>query len=263
MALPLRVIEHDPEPALETPVPIPPLGLIDPKLAHTVAHDLRSPLTAIQMCAESLALDNDTGLRERHVAMILGQARAIAWALDDLVALADDASWRSEGPGPVDLGVTARSALTDLEHALTARGIRMTCQVGPRTLIAWGHESALRRAVRACTDAVGMIAPPDGEVLVASVRDQRGAQKGAVAMEVGAAYRSGDSARMRLPGLPWHRLPLLAAVRVIADHGGTLTEVRAPGYIAARLTLPCAPQPPDAGSSAPTHIGADASSPAQ
>lgn len=214
---------------------------VDSEFAHMLAHDLRSPLTAIQMSADALFAGTEAAARERYAALIAEQARSIAWSLEDLVALADCEAWRAAPRRAVDLSALAERCLAELAGLAEARGLRLLA--GPASeddVCAWGVEPALHLAARGCARAILGAAPPGTQVAASAQRaETTGPDRGAALTIRG---RHPDPARgLGAIALPWHRTPLLAAARIAHEHGGALRELREEDAFGLELTLPTSP----------------------
>lgn len=238
MALPLRVVDAV-SPArsrVEAVAPVITIPFIEPDLAHTIAHDLRSPLTAVQMCAESLAMSDDPQVRRRYSAIIAQQARAMAWALEDLVALADEQSWAAEEPGPVNLSLLVQKALDDLATLVASREIKVELDFPAAGLGAFGHEGALAQMIRACVHVMVSVTPAAGTMIGegAKVADD----PSRVYLALVAEGLPLGLARPGSVSLPWHRLSLLTAARLVRAHEGELFDLHGPDALGVRLELP-------------------------
>jgi K+-sensing histidine kinase KdpD len=191
--------------------------LIDPALAHTLAHDLRSPLTVINLSAELLCSTRDQERQQRYAQAISEQARAISWALENLLTLADDDVWRSASVVDVDLRVVAERCIEEMRGAADARGISVDLAPGAAAVVE-GAADALHQALRGCLQAVVMAAPTAGSVIVEFVEDDWD-DEGRIAVRIASR---GDGVSAPLP-LPWHRLSLRAACHLITCHRGSLS----------------------------------------
>lgn len=191
--------------------------LIDRTLAHTLAHDLRSPLTVINLSTELLCSAGDEARQQRYAQAIAEQARAISWALENLLTLADDDVWRSASVVEVDLKAVAQRCLDDLRGIAGARGISLDLACSAPAVVE-GAPDALHQALRGCLQAVILAAPAGGCVLIEFGEDDSDTQQ-CIAIRIAS---QGGAVATPLP-LPWHRLCLRAACHLIACHDGTLS----------------------------------------
>ena len=218
-------------------VPAPQsLPLIDEAFAHTIAHDLRSPLTAIQMCAESLMLGGDPSVREKYAAVIAEQAKSIARSLEDLVAVADGHAGNDDKRLRLDLGQMAEECLDELSGISAARDVTVFIDAPRGTHPVEMMDRGLRQAIRGCAQALICTVPAGCELLVEASGDEGGETVSLCLIGRDGAAVPGD----RLEGLelPWHRLSLLTASRLIEMHGGSVSELREPGALGLRIVLP-------------------------
>ena len=219
---------------------VPVDALIEEQFAHTIAHDLRSPLTTIQMCAETLSMSDDVSLRQRYASIIAEQARAIAWSLENLVTLADDPACRGHEWGAFSLNDALVGCLDELESMAQAREITVVREIPPYAVRISGYQSGIRLALRGCAQVMVALVPAHHE-LTAAIRGPQDAAGDASIVTVSLlAHSAQESGHDRLAALnmPWHRLSLLSAARLIDEHGGLLTEIREQGTIGLQMTLP-------------------------
>lgn len=217
--------------------------LIDSKFAHTIAHDLRSPLTAIQMCADALSASEDSLLRQKYATVIAEQAKSIAWSLENLVTIADDDLWQENEKGTVNIAELVRESLDELRVVAESRQIDVRWESLPRELWAQGVEMALYQALRGCVHVMLTAGAPGTELLVTGdVGDTDGPGEGMASLSLIVRMPSAPSSQP-LEGieLPWRRVTLPAAVRIIREHGGTVHEVRGADALGLKILLPAAP----------------------
>lgn len=243
MVAPLIIPRSRTEPARGGPSGSAPAGAppVDSEFAHTLAHDLRSPLTAIQMSADALCVATEARARERYAALIAEQARAIAWSLEDLVALADCEAWRATPRRAVDLAALAERCVEEVAGLAAARGLGLPAVPAPEEdVCAWGVEPALHLAARACARAVLGASPPGAQVATFAHQAETTGGGRAVALTV-RGHHPAPPGSLEAIALPWHRTPLLAAARIADEHGGALGELREPDAIGLELILPACP----------------------
>lgn len=225
-----------PQPAGSHPSDAPP---VDSEFAHMLAHDLRSPLTAIQMSADALFAGAEAPAQERYAALIAEQARAIAWSLEDLVALADCETWRATPRRRVDLAALAERCLEELAGLATARDITLLPASGRDAICALGVEPALHQAVRGCARVLIGAAPAGAQVRAAADTSTASDTDRPALLSLTVSYpRAHPPERLDAITLPWDRTPLLAATRIIHEHGGVIRDVRETHVLGLQLVLP-------------------------
>ena len=229
-------------------VPLPELlggRLIDSDFAHSVAHDLRSPLTVIHMCAEMLVSIQDPAQQEKYALVIAEQATAMAWALENLVTLADDTVWSGADREQVDLADVVRQSLDDLEHMMRARGVtvRFAEPAGPAPVE--GVLSGLHQAVRACLQVLLSVTPTHGYVGIAVEGPQpaNGDQPASLLTLTSHAREALSVTVSDSLDLPWHRMPLRAASHLFNAHGGAVMPLRESGRVGLQVLLPAGAPP--------------------
>lgn len=255
MATPPEVMVEAALPALQsTRRPDGPHPLaIDCGLAHSVAHDIRSPLTAIQLCAETLSATDDPSLRHKYAVVIAEQARAIAWCLESLVALADAQEGHQRRLAPVNLTVVVDEALTEMDAVLATRGIRVVREYSGVARYALGVSCWLRQAVRGCLQAVFSVTPPGSCIWVTVDRPADAEAMPSFAAVTMVAGVGGAAAAGQLVEIPWRRLSMMAATRLARLQGGRVREVRVSRGTGLELIMPVvdpaltgsAAEPPD------------------
>lgn len=196
---------------------------IDRDFAHMLAHDLRSPLTAIQMAAEILAERDDPRLRTRLAGVVSDQARTIAWGLESLVMLADEERLQHATMEPLDLTAVLRGAAADLSSLSDSRQVATTLITASEPVMVAGVEHALRHAVRCVLHVLVSITPPGGQVTARLIAAPPDAPSDGTTLTILAeAPEAGPGLPVDSSGLPWHRLPLLSVCSLIAQHGGVV-----------------------------------------
>jgi hypothetical protein len=200
---------------------------------------MRTPLTAIQMCAELLATRDDPRQRARYAAVIAEQARSMTWSLENLVALADDLDEPQADLHSVDLVRVASACAADLETFAEARKVTIETPPPPARLEAPGREWALSQAMRACMQVLLALTREGGALRVgAQERDGRAEVALVIAGPAGEGSAEDRPDGMDALDLPWNRLSLLTAGKLVAQHGGQLCELRGPGGMGLRMVLP-------------------------
>ncbi|GAB2871008.1 two-component system sensor histidine kinase CreC [Pseudoduganella ginsengisoli] len=96
------------------------------RLMHTLAHELKSPIAAIQVSAELLQEPMPDGERQRFLANILEQNTRQKQLIDKLLALVRvEQQQRLEQAAPVELRALCAAVAGDFAGALAARGVRL------------------------------------------------------------------------------------------------------------------------------------------
>ncbi|NSW57282.1 MAG: HAMP domain-containing histidine kinase [Armatimonadetes bacterium] len=221
----------------EAPADFP---VIDSRFAHALAHEIRSPLTAIQMCAETLGTSHSQDMKCRYCGIIVDQAQFIAWALDDLITLADAALWIRSEHREVDLTELAERSIHEIARLAESRGVKLDARLrnAVRPVLAWGVPSALRQLVRCCLQAM-FNQSSAGDALLVSVLPQghETLPEGMVGMTVKVQQSSANAETSEVACVPWHRIALVTAARVAGEHGGMIGDLNdgGPGI---RVLLP-------------------------
>ena len=216
------------------------------QLMHTLTHELKSPIAAIQASAELLQEDMPADERERFLGNILEQNARQRQLIDKLLALVRvEKQQRLDQPERVALAPLLAQVAQDAAASLAARGVVLDVQCIDAALA--GDALLLRQALGNLLDNAIGFAPPgsridlqarqQGEGVEISVRD-RGEGIPAYARErVFERFYSlprphaGKSTGL---GLPFVR-------EVASLHGGTVTVGNhADGGAMARLRLPIA-----------------------
>ncbi len=214
------------------------------ELMHTLAHELKSPIAAIQGAAELMQEDMPAGERRHFLGTILQQNARQKQLIDKLLALirVEQQQYLS-APGRVELSGLAALAEGDCQARLNARGLTLRTGIAP--LRVPGDLLLLRQALGNLIDNAIDFSPPGGTITVRAER--RGSMAVLSVLDQGpgipdyAAERlferfyslaRPDGARSTGLGLPFVR-------EVAALHRGTASVVNAEGGGAlASLALP-------------------------
>lgn len=216
------------------------------QLMHTLAHELKSPIAAIQASAELLQEDMPPAERRQFLASILEQNARQRQLIDKLLALVRvEKQQRLEHPERIALAPLLAQVAQDAAATLAARGVRVQLDVDE--LLVAGDALLLRQALGNLLDNAAGFAPPgssidltarrQGAQVEIAVRD-RGAGIPAYALErvFERFYSLPRPASGKSTGLG------LPFVREVASlHGGTVEVINhAQGGACARLCLPLA-----------------------
>jgi len=140
------------------------------KFAADVAHELKNPLTAAQVMAQSLHYARTPEQREQVVAQVLGELKRLNRLITDVANTSRlDAELALQTTVPVDvrnilraITETIRSTIDDGEHHIV-----LEIQDAPeRAFIVNGHEDNLGRVITNLLDNALSFSPPGGTVTV-------------------------------------------------------------------------------------------------
>jgi two-component system, OmpR family, sensor kinase len=195
------------------------------------AHELRSPLAALQLQVQGLRRASDDTARERAVGRLATGIDRATRLVEQLLVLARQQANASSGtpPQPVALGEIVRLAAADVAPQAKARGIDLGLSHDERVAGAEvaGHADALRILARNLVDNALKYTPPGGAVEVAVRRT--GDRLVLSVDDSGPGIAEADRGRVldrfyRVAGDPTTGSGLgLAIVKSIADlHGASL-----------------------------------------
>jgi two-component system sensor histidine kinase ChvG len=140
------------------------------KFAADVAHELKNPLTAAQVMAQSLHYARTPEQREQVVEQVLGELKRLNRLITDVASTSRlDAELALQTTVPVDvrnilraITETIRSTIEDGEHHIV-----LEIQDAPeRAFIVNGHEDNLGRVITNLLDNALSFSPPGGTVTV-------------------------------------------------------------------------------------------------
>jgi len=214
------------------------------ELMHTMAHELKSPIAAIQGSAELLQEEMPAEQRNHFLANILNQNARQKQLIDKLLALVMvEKQQRLTAPASVDLRALAQQAQADCASRLAARAL--TLSVDAQALTLSGDALLLRQAVGNLLDNAIDFSPRGGAIALCvaqrgngaciSVRDHGAGIPDYAQTRLFERFYSlprPDGARSTGLGLPFVR-------EAAALHGGRVTVSNAPdGGVLAELELP-------------------------
>ena len=216
------------------------------QLMHTLAHELKSPIAAIQASAELLQEDMPPAERRQFLASILEQNARQRQLIDKLLALVRvEKQQRLEHPERIALAPLLVQVAQDAAATLAARGVRV--QLDADELLVAGDALLLRQALGNLLDNAAGFAPPDSSIDLTARR--QGAQVEIAVRDRGAGIPAYALERVfeRFYSLPRPASGKstglgLPFVREVASlHGGTVEVINhAQGGACARLCLPLA-----------------------
>jgi signal transduction histidine kinase len=149
--------------------------------AYSVAHDLRAPLRAMHGFADAVLEDYAAKLDATgrdYLQRVVNSARNMDILIQDLLAYSRAGRENAALEG-VNLEVTVREALTDLQQEIETRGASVQVEVPPLTVLA--HKATLKQVVfNLVANALKFVAPgKTPEVRISAV-----AQSGAVELSI-------------------------------------------------------------------------------
>jgi two-component system sensor histidine kinase CreC len=216
------------------------------EVMHTMAHELKSPIAAIQGSAELLREDMPAADRERFLANILNQNRRQKQLIDKLLALVRVEKQQAlDAPERVALAALMDEVREDAAARLAARGL--TLEAASEDVAVQGDALLLRQALGNLVDNAIDFAPP-GSTITLEARRENGQAR--IAVRNGGAgipdfatdrlferfysLPRPDGARSTGLGLPFVH-------EVMALHRGLATVANDPaGGVCATLVLPAA-----------------------
>ena len=207
------------------------------------AHELRSPLAALRLQAQSLQRAETPEARQIAEGRLLAGIDRATRLVEQLLALA-----RQEGAGEgaelvsLDLTALARNALADAEPEAARHAIALTLDAPTAHVVLRADEAALAVLLRNLLGNALRHTPPGGQVRV-GVREEASVIDLTVE-DSGPGIAPDERARVldrfyRVPGTPGHGSGLgLAIVRAIAErHGAALTLDASPTLGGLRVML--------------------------
>ncbi|MES2743314.1 MAG: two-component system sensor histidine kinase CreC [Pseudomonadota bacterium] len=139
------------------------------QLMHTLAHELKSPIAAIQGSAELLSEDMPVAERRHFLNNILNQNSRQKQLIDKLLALVRvEQQQQLSAPERIDLTSLLAQVQTDCAARLAARGLRIEGEVAPLTLR--GDALLLRQAFGNLLDNAIDFAPPGSVIDLSAQR---------------------------------------------------------------------------------------------
>jgi two-component system, OmpR family, sensor histidine kinase CreC len=140
------------------------------EVMHTMAHELKSPIAAIQGSAELMQEDMPAADRERFLANILSQNRRQKQLIDKLLALVRVEKQQALGaPERIAVAALVAEAREDVHARLLARGLVLDARADDSSL--QGDPLLLRQAVGNLLDNAIDFAPPGSTVSFDARRD--------------------------------------------------------------------------------------------
>ena len=225
------------------------------QLMHTLAHELKSPIAAIQASAELLQEDMPEQERRHFLGNIVSQNARQKQLIDKLLALVRvEQQQRLDAAERVELHALARQAGGDFAGALAAAGVTLEYADAAQdsaggdeaaALLVQGDALLLRQALGNLLDNAIGFSPRGGVVRIALWRAQNEVGIDVCDQGPGVPAYAADRLFERFYSLPRPGggkstgLGLPFVREVAALHGGTVTVASAPGGgCCSRLALP-------------------------
>ena len=207
------------------------------------AHELRSPLAALRLQAQSLQRAPDDATRAIATERLLAGIDRATRLVEQLLALArQEAAGEGAELVSLDLTALARNALADAEPEAARHAIALTLDAPTAHVVLRADEAALAVLLRNLLGNALRHTPPRGQVRV-GVREEASVIDLTVE-DSGPGIAPDERARVldrfyRVPGTPGHGSGLgLAIVRAIAErHGAALTLDASPTLGGLRVML--------------------------
>ncbi len=207
------------------------------------AHELRAPLAALRLQAQSLQRAPDDATRAIATERLLAGIDRATRLVEQLLALArQEAAGEGAELVSLDLTALARNALADAEPEAARHAIALTLDAPTAHVVLRADEAALAVLLRNLLGNALRHTPPGGQVRV-GVREEASVIDLTVE-DSGPGIAPDERARVqdrfyRVPGTPGHGSGLgLAIVRAIAErHGAALTLDASPTLGGLRVML--------------------------
>lgn len=145
------------------------------KFAADVAHELKNPLTAAQVMAQSLHYARTTEQREQVVEQVLGELKRLNRLITDVANTSRlDAELALQTTAPVDVRAILNSVVESIRATIEDGQHHVALQIQnlpsrPGAFIVNGHETNLSRVVTNLLDNALSFSPPGGTVTVRAV----------------------------------------------------------------------------------------------
>ena len=146
-----------------------------------VSHELKTPVAALGLLAETLAGEDDVAVVHRLAGRMQDDAFRVARVIDDLLDLSRLESEEAARHEPVRVADVVAQAADHVRAAADARGVRLECSGVPRSLAVPGERRQLVSALANLLDnavkyspggaTVEVTAATDGSAVEVTVRD--------------------------------------------------------------------------------------------
>jgi signal transduction histidine kinase len=217
----------------------------------SVSHELKTPLTAIRMYAETLQMGRplDENVRREYLETIVNESERLSRLVDDVLLFSKiEQGKKIYRSLPVALGDTLRSAARTLAYPLAQRQFELRVEIDEAIPDVQGDADALEQAVlNLLTNAMKY----SGESRKIGLRLRQGRSEAVVEVtDHGVGIVAGEQARVfekyyRVPGkdneaIPGAGLGLALVAQIVKAHGGRVELVSSLGQgstFAIRLPL--------------------------
>ena len=202
-------------------------------LVRMVVHDLRSPVTAVQLAASALLAKEQSTPKQREddLRLIKEEARRVGNYLEEMLLLARQEEGRlSLSFARVDLADVANETVSAATPVARARGLTIEATASEGAHEVLGDPALLRRVIdNLLTNAI-KFSPADSRVQV-----RVGSKNKSVTLDVldegpgvpehmrGRIFQKFEIVKMRAAGGPQTGLGLPFCRTVVEEHGGTIT----------------------------------------
>lgn len=140
------------------------------QLMHTLAHELKSPIAAIQASAELLSEDMPTADRQKFLANIIEQNQRQKQLIDKLLALIKIEKQQAlENLETVATSILLRQVVEDAASAMHAKGLQLDTQL--IHIAIRGDSLLLRQALGNLLDNAIAFAPQGSRILLSSYQE--------------------------------------------------------------------------------------------
>lgn len=142
------------------------------QLMHTLAHELKSPIAAIQGSAELLSEDMPSADRQKFLNNIIEQNQRQKQLIDKLLALIKIEKQQSlENPETIEIAQLLKQVADDAANSISAKGLGLTIQASNISLR--GDALLLRQALGNLLDNAIAFDAPGGSVVI-NVSEENG-----------------------------------------------------------------------------------------
>jgi signal transduction histidine kinase len=206
----------------------------------SVSHELKTPLTAIRMYAETLQMGRplDEHVRGEYLETIVAESERLSRLVDDVLLFSKiEQGKKTYRSLPVALGDTLRSAARTLAYPLAQKQFALRVEIDEAIPDVKGDPDALEQAVlNLLTNAVKY----SGESREIGLRLRQESSEAVVEVtDHGVGIAAGEQARVfekyyRVPGkdneaIPGAGLGLALVAQIVKAHGGRVELVSSPG----------------------------------
>ena len=140
------------------------------QLMHTLAHELKSPIAAIQGSAELLSEDMPAADRQKFLANIIEQNLRQKQLIDKLLALIKIEKQQAlENVETIDIAILLKQVEQDAATAMHAKGLQLDALIGNTTIR--GDSLLLRQALGNLLDNAIAFAPQGSRLLLSTYQE--------------------------------------------------------------------------------------------